>query len=60
MRWKDRISRFWIFPAGLQLRLAEAKNGSQAQRKKCTSQGQRIAAGRILNRTGESNMEMPD
>jgi hypothetical protein len=22
MRWKDRICRFWIFPAGRQLRLA--------------------------------------
>jgi hypothetical protein len=25
MRWKDRISRFWIFPAGRQPRLAGAK-----------------------------------
>jgi hypothetical protein len=28
MRWKDRISRFWVFPAGRQLRLARAKMAS--------------------------------
>jgi hypothetical protein len=29
MHWKDRASRFWNFPAGLNGRLAEPKDGLQ-------------------------------
>jgi len=54
MQWKDRVCVFW-FPWGrAKVALGGAEDGSR--REKCNSQDQRMAAGRILNRSGESKM----
>jgi hypothetical protein len=56
MRWKDRISRFWIFPAGRQLRLAGART---APRGKTQLAGSKDGGWVYTDRHPGSKMEIP-
>jgi hypothetical protein len=51
MRWKDRVSRLWISPAGRNWRLAEPKTAPKI--KDCISEDQKLAAGCIITGSRE-------